>query len=124
MNSLFVQFLSHMSVQSNLQYKMKMANLLSEVTKLMQVLLQHAFVVVEQPCSSILKHDPLTIISNAKFEVKLALLVDHQLVGLLLSHKCFNYFFLTDCQHTKQVTICTSGGCPSTEGRRNPNSHL
>lgn len=60
--------------------KMKLSNLLSEVNRLTQVLLQHALVVVEQPCSSILKHDPLTIISNAKFEVKLALLLDHQLV--------------------------------------------
>lgn len=67
-------------MQSNLAFKLKLVNLLNEIEKLIQLLLQHALVIVEQPCSSILKHDPLTIISNAKFEVKLTLLLDHQMV--------------------------------------------
>lgn len=45
---------------------------------------------MEQPCSSILKHDPLTIISNAKFDVKLALLVDYHLLSSAITTSATN----------------------------------
>lgn len=57
-------------------------NCLVELEKIVYSLLQNGFVVLEQPCSSILKNDPLTIISNAKFETKLCFLWDSKLVTL------------------------------------------
>lgn len=49
----------------------------AEVKKQILLLYQNAFIVIQQPYSNILKQDPLTIITNAKFVVKFWLLTDY-----------------------------------------------
>ena len=76
------KLLLNTSILLNFSFKNKLIDFLNEIEGLIQFLIQNSFIIIEQPCSSKLKHDPLTIISNAKFETKLTFLLDHQLVIL------------------------------------------
>lgn len=67
--------------ESHLAFKGKLMVMADNLKNKIDNTLANVVVVVEQPCSSIMKHDPLTIISNAKFDIKLAILIDHRMVS-------------------------------------------
>ncbi|KAH9419544.1 Signal transducer and activator of transcription 5B [Dermatophagoides pteronyssinus] len=80
-NTIIIKFyLNFLMINEN--FNEWFSNLSHKIGNQLQLLLQNAFIVIEQPCSNILKHDPLTIISNAKFEVKIGLLFGYQLEWL------------------------------------------